>query len=266
MSVCLIAVTVTGCRVEIGSGQAGNFEPVKAGVLTVATERVPMAGFWLGTQKEPTGGFEFELAAAMASEFELDRVEIRTVPFNGLITGDLDGADLALRQLTPTSEREENLDFSIPYLSSPPAALVRTGQEINDMKAARELSWAVPEGTTLDGLLEETVRPETIRIGEGRIDVLRMLRDDEVEAAMFDLPVALAVAHASAGEFEVAAQFASNEALAAAMPKGSVNVEEVNTAIRALSTDGTISELAERWLGVSVTSTSFSVSAVPLIR
>lgn len=266
VSICLIGIVAAGCRIEIDPGQAGDFEPATAGVLTVATEHVPAAGFWLGTRKKPTGGFEFELAEAMALQFDLDRVEIRTVPLDRLIKGDLAGADIALRQLTPTSEREEYLDFSIPYLSSPPAALVRAGQEIPDMLTARELSWAVPEGTTLIKLLEDTVRPETMRIAETQVEVVRMLGRGDVDAALFDLPVALAMAQASAGRFEVAAQFASDEALAVALPRGSDNVEGVNSAIRALSAEGTISDLTGRWLDVSVTSTSFSVSNVPLIR
>lgn len=259
-------LSLASCRIEIGNGPAGEFDPVTPGVLTVATEKVPAAGFWLGTKDDPTGGFEYGLAEALADRFGLDRIEIRTVPFERMIEGDLAGADLGLRELTPTGEREEHLDFSIPYISAPPAALVRAGSEIRDLKAARELTWAVPRGTTLVETLEEVVRPEERVIGPDRAAVVGMVLDRTAGAALFDLPVALALAQASGGELEVAAQFNGDEALSAALPAGSSNLEAVNSAIRALASDGTISDLAEEWLGTGLQSGSFTVPDIPLIR
>lgn len=259
-------LSVASCRVEIGNGPAGEFEPVTPGVLTVATEKVPSPGFWLGTKRHPTGGFEFGLAEALADRFGLDRIEIRTVRFAKMIEGDLAGADIGLRELTPTSEREENLDFSIPYISAPPGALVKAGETIPDLKTARELVWAVPRGTTLVGTLEKVVRPEETRIGLNRMMVVNMVRTGKADAAFFDLPVALALAQASGGELEVAAQFHGDEALAAALPEGSANVEAVNSAIRAFGADDTLSRLAEKWLGTSLKSGSFAVPGIPLIR
>lgn len=262
----ICGASLSGCVIEFGGGPAGEFTPVEPGVLTVATEKVPTVGFWLGTPEKPTGGFEYELAVALAGQFGLDRVRIRTVPFERMTAGDLAGADLGLRELTPTSEREQNLDFSIPYLSAPPAALVRAGVAIPDMLTARELSWAVPEGTTLVGTLEELVDPSEMTIMKDRPTIVHAVLDRKVDAALFDLPVALALARASNGALDVAAQFNNSEALAVALPKGSSNLEAVNSAIRTLTSDGTISELASTWLGVSLQAGSFSVPDIPLIR
>lgn len=259
-------LAISGCVVRFGGGPTGEFSPVKPGVLTVTTERVPLAGFWLGTRQNPTGGFEYELAVAIAGQLGLDRVEIRTVPFERIIAGDLDGADLALRELTPTPERERNLDFSIPYLSAPPAALVREGETIPDLKTARELTWAVPAGTTLVDTVERVIAPDQVKIGRTRGAVIRLIAEGKADAALFDLPVAMAVAYASNGRFDVAAQFQSDETLAAALPKDSPNLEAVNSAIRTLTTDGTISDLAEQWLGESLQAGSFTVPGIPLIR
>ena len=266
LSLCLAGTLLVACRVEIGNGPAGEFEPATPGTLTVATERVPAAGFWLGTVAAPTGGFEYGLAAALADRFGLDRVEIRTVPFERMTAGDLAGADLGLRQLTPTAEREENLDFSVPYISAPPAALVRAGTEIRDLKTARELSWTTFRGTTLVDSLADAVGPEESVIAPTQEEAVELVRSGEVDAALLDLPVALALAEDSGGELEVAAQFAGDEALAVALPEGSPNREAVDSAIRSLTADGTISDLAEEWLGVSLPTTSFSVPGIRLIR
>lgn len=265
LALFLSVLLLAGCEVRIGD-PSGEFEPDTPGVLTVATERVPMVGFWTGTKRHPTGGFEYGLAEAMAERFGLDRVEIRTVPFERIIEGDLAGADIGLRQLTPTGQRGENLDFSIPYISTPPAALVRAGTQVPDLKEAKELEWVVPRGTTLVGMLEELVRPDSYKIAPNRQQAVRMVADGTVDAALFDLPVALALAEHSRGRLEVAAQFHDDEGLAVALPEGSPNREAVNSAIRALTADGTISDLAEEWLGTRTSSTSFQVPDVPLIR
>ncbi len=265
-AVLLAGMSLAGCVVRFGGGPTGEFSPVKPGVLTVTTERVPLAGFWLGTRQNPTGGFEHELAVAIAGQLGLDRVEIRTVPFERIIAGDLDGADLALRELTPTPEREQNLDFSTPYLSAPPAALVPSGEVIPDLKTAKGLTWAVPAGTTLVDTVESVIAPDQVRIGPTRGAVIRLVAGGKADAALFDLPVAMAVAHASNGRFDVAAQFKSDETLAAALPKDSSGLEAVNSAIRTLTADGTISALAERWLGESLQAGSFTVPGIPLIR
>ncbi len=258
-----VGLVISGC--ELSSSSTGEFESSTPDVLTVATERVPAAGFWQGTVKHPTGGFEYELAEALAGRFDLDRVEIRTVPFKSMIAGDLAGADLGMRQLTPTPEREENLEFSIPYLSSPPGALVRSGTEVPDMKTAKELSWAVADGTTQVSILEDLIDPDDSTVAPDQAAAIRMLRRGEVDAVLLDLPVALAIAHVRP-RLEVAAQFRGDEALAVALPAGSDNREAVDSAIRALTADGTIGDLAEEWLGTSLSSSSFSVPDVPLIR
>lgn len=260
------AFALASCQIEIAEHPSGEFQPSEPGRLVVATEQVPAPGFWAGTVDEPDGGFEYELARAMADRFGLDEIEIRTVPFRDMIEGDLAGADIGLRQLTPTAERDRHLDFSIPYLSSPPAALVGAGTRVPDLKTARELSWAVAEGTTLVAILEEQISPEETVVTRNRRAALFLLRSGKVDAVLLDLPVALALADASDGELDVAAQFHGDEALAVALPQGSPNREAVNSAIRALTADRTIADLAGDWLGTSLQSTSFSVPDVPLIR
>ena len=47
-------------------------------------------------------------------------MRIRIVHFHRIVAGHLGGADLGLSLITPTAEREEVLDFSTPYLDSPP--------------------------------------------------------------------------------------------------------------------------------------------------
>jgi ABC-type amino acid transport substrate-binding protein len=68
---------------------------------------------------------------------------------------------------------------------------------------------------------------------------------------MLDLPVALGLARANPNLFHVLGQLDSDEGLAVALPNRSHNDEIVDSAIRALTADGTVDKLVSRWLGTN---------------
>ena len=261
----LLGALLCACGGAGGLGAAGKFTPRTPGTLTVATAQVPDPGFWSGTVRHPTGGFEYGLAHALAARFGLARVKVIEVPFKRLTAGRLGGADLALSDITVTPERSERVDFSTSYLSAPPAIVVRPGTEVPDVHAAQDLSWAVQVGTTLQSALAEAIEPSTPpQILEHQREVLLALRVGRASAVMLDLPVALAYARESPHTYAVAAQLHSEAQLAAALPKGSENLEAVDSAIRALSADGTIERLGREWLHTNLH--EGQAEGVPVLR
>lgn len=246
------------------SGSAGEFTPAQPGVLTVATSTIPSPGFWEGTASEPSGGFEYELARDLADRFELDRVKVKVVHFHRIVAGHLDGADIALNLLTPTSEREEKLDFSTPYLDSAPTVLVASGTAVPDLASAQELRWGEIRATTLIAKIEDHIAPdEPVRIFDGQKEMLAALEAGKVEATLLDLPSAVAVAQESEGRLEAVAQLPEREPLAVALPSGSDNLQAVDSAVRALQADGTIDDLLHEWVGADAAEAE---SAIPLLH
>jgi polar amino acid transport system substrate-binding protein len=245
----LAAAVLSSCGGASGLGASGSFTPSTPNTLTVATAQIPDPGFWEGTPEQPTGGFEYGLARALADRFGLAKLKVVIVPFKQIVAGDLGGADIALSDITVTSEREQHLDFSSSYLAAPPSIVVRPGTTVPDVDAAQELTFAVQEGTTLQSALGESIMPEAPpRVFAHQREVLAALRAGRAQAAMLDLPVALAYARKSPHTYAVAAQLHSEDVLAAALPKGSGNVEAVDSAMRAFNSDGTIEGLGHRWL------------------
>ncbi|MBA2764381.1 MAG: amino acid ABC transporter substrate-binding protein [Thermoleophilaceae bacterium] len=250
IGVLTAALSVGGCAgIGEAGGAAGTFAPVTTETLSVATVRVPEPGFWHGTPERPTGGFEYGIAAALAERFGLGDLEVIEVPFDRIVTGDFGGADLALADITVTPERAERISFSTPYLAAPPAILVRAGAEVADVATAKDLKWAVERGTTLEAALRDLVDPgEPPLVAATETEVVERVDDGHVDAALIDLPVALGYARQSDGRLAVTAQLPSDAVLAIAMPRGSANVEPVDSALRALSSQGEIAALARRWL------------------
>ena len=245
-AVVALATSLTlGCGEDQDAG--GTFEPATPGTLTVATS-LPALGFWDGDDvDELSGGFEWGIAEALGDRFELE-VTYVDVPFEELVAGDLGGADVALAQISISDARRDVIDLSEPYYSTNAGALARDGVELRDLADAKELRWVVEESTTEHDFLEEVIQPDAEPIvSTDRERTLDVLRDGDADAALLDLPTAMTVANAFP-EYDVPAQFATEEQFAVALIKDSDNTEAVSTAVRAFASDETLEELSERYL------------------
>ncbi|MGH3053732.1 MAG: substrate-binding periplasmic protein, partial [Gaiellaceae bacterium] len=113
--------------------------------------------------------------------------------------------------------------------------------------------------STLTQIVRNTVQPSRPPVVvEDRAKAIEVLRSGRAEALLLDLPVALGLARAEPGRFQVLGQLSGGESLAAVLPKGSANLDIVDSSFRALIANGTISRLSSKWLG--------SQADVPLIR
>jgi polar amino acid transport system substrate-binding protein len=242
------AVLASACS-NSSSGASGRFSPATPDTLTVAAA-LPAPGFWDGTDADDVdGGFEYGLAHALADELDLDRVVIVATPLVELLDGKLPpGVDLALSQITITTQREKNVDFSAPYYMVNRGVVVRRGTSVPDLKTAKELTWgALTDGTNL-AFLKDDVRPDDEPRGFPSLEaVIAAVEDGTVDAGLMDLPNALARTNGSA-TLTVPAQFASRDQYGAALPNHSKNTEAVSSAIRGFTADGTLQDLANDWL------------------
>jgi polar amino acid transport system substrate-binding protein len=244
------ALLLSACSGDRGAAGT-KFDPATPGVLTVATAFLPAPGFWEG--RPPVSGFEAGLAAALARHLGLDRVRVVQVPFTTILAGKFHGADMALSQMTPTKEREKRVDFTTPYLTAPPGVLARLGVDAIDVHGLRNLRWVESSASTLTPILHDRIHPNRKSVVVvDRSQALRVLRAGGADALLLDLPVALGLARAEPNRFHVLGQLSGGEGLAAVLPKGSPNDEIVDSAIRALTADGTIGRLTTHWLGKSV--------------
>jgi polar amino acid transport system substrate-binding protein len=255
-----MAACCAACGTLSTSPAAGTFTPRTADVLTVAMSGYPTPGFWEGTPQHPTGGFEYELARAMADRFGLKSVRIVVKHFHQIVGGDLGGADLALDLITPTSERENHLQFSTPYLTDAPTVVVRSGTSIPDLATAQDLTWGALRGSTFIDDIEKSVHPDSpIRIFDQEAQMMAALNRGTVDAVLEDLPLAVATANDSGGKLRAAAQLPITEAIAAALPKSSNNEQAVSSAIRAFRADGTINRLLNKWVGPAAANAETSI-------
>ena len=228
-----------------GSGASGTFTPRTDDTLTVATG-FPSAGFWEGTDVDHvTGGFEYELAQALADRFGLEKLKVVDVPFDELVAGKAKGFDLALAQVSVTAKRAKVVDLSESYLTTPVGVVSREGLDIPDLAKAREQRWGMAKATTEVDVVKDLVRPDAeVRVYRRTADALAGVVNREIDVAALDYVRAFAEVAEGQG-LEVAAQITAPQNYAALLPKGSSNLEAIDSAVRALKRDGTLDELTD---------------------
>jgi polar amino acid transport system substrate-binding protein len=246
----LAALVLSGCGDLSSSPAAGTFKPRTPGVLTVVTTDIPTPGFWEGTATHLTGGLEYELARDLADRFGLKSVRVITEHFHRIVAGQLDGADLALDLITPTSQRSKSLSFSAPYLDAAPTVVAQNGASVPDLESAQGLRWGAVRETTFIGIINREIAPnDPVRIYDNTSQMLAALEANRIDAVLLDLPLAVVTAERSGGRLAAVAQLPGSEMIAAAMPKGSSNEQAVDSAMEAFVNDGTMNDLVHVWVG-----------------
>jgi polar amino acid transport system substrate-binding protein len=245
--VALLVLAGGACN-DVKRAATGSLAANASGALTVATE-LPAPGFWEGTDPATVdGGFEWGLAHALAKELGR-HLTVQALPFVDIVAGRLGTADLALAQVSATDERRRVAELTAPYLESAPAVLARTGAEkdLVDLATARHRRWAVQGASTFATYLADVVRPHAKPLVLSTMDqVVQAVIDRRVDAALLDLPTALAVAKKEG--LSVPARFDQTEHIVGVLPDGSPNLDAIDTALRRLTADGTVDRLRKQWL------------------
>jgi polar amino acid transport system substrate-binding protein len=224
-----------------------GFKPATSGVLTVATN-LPGPGFWDGNSPSTmTGGFEYGMAKYMAAALRL-RLNVVNVAWDGLVAGEVKGFDLALSTINITPARQKVALFSIPYFDSDQGVLVRAGTTVTSANA-RDLRWGVEQSSTsytyLTGVLKPVQQP---RVYQDQPSMFAALAAHQIDAVLLDTVEVLAEAKQSGGALRVVGQYRTGGVYGALLPEGSPNLAVVNSLIRQMQANGTLSKLDKEYL------------------
>lgn len=222
-------------------------------VLTVAVERPSPPFYVAGADGAITGGFEYDLARAIAARLGVGTVQVVEAPVLALTTGQDCRCDLMLSQVAITAARAQRVDFTVPYLEADHGALVRAGTRVRTAEAARRLRWAF--------VLDDDVA----RAAVGSFDApltstpfltvpaaVAALAAGDVDVVLVETPLAMAAAETDPG-LRVVGRVPTGARYAAILPLGSPDTAVLNDAIAALDAEGTIGELAREYFTIEPT-------------
>jgi polar amino acid transport system substrate-binding protein len=245
------AAQFSNCEVS-GTKGSVKLETVVPGALSVRPV-LPAPGWWNGDSIETiNGGFEYCMAANMAYRAGLDRVNVVSRSFAQILTGQSQGFDIALSEITITDERKKAVNFTDPYFDSDQGILVKAGAKVT-AENIKNMRLGVKQGTTILQYLQDKVKPvESVKVYPEVAAMYAALAAGQVDAVLYDTPNVLAQAKQSNGRFEVVGRYDTGERWGGLVNRDSPNLVVFNKLIKEMKDDGTFDRLAAQYLAPSL--------------
>ena len=239
---------IGNCEMTGAKGSIPIASPAKAGQLTVEVS-LPAPTWWNGdTPDSIKDGYEYCMAANIAWRAGFDKLEVVNVGWDALVGGNTKNFDLALSEISITEDRKKVVDFSVPYFSSDIGVLVKKGASF-DEKSLKGARLGVQTGTTGASFVTGALKAASVNQYPEQGDMFTALRAGQIDAAITDTSIVLSEEVQQKGAVAVIGQYKTGEAYGALYPKGTANGATLDKIITALKDDGTLSKLADKFLG-----------------
>lgn len=231
---------------QLGCGKKENRVPEleaarESGQLKIGVTECPPF-----CRKEADGswsGFDVELARLVCRELELEPVFVE-FPWDtreeALASGQ---ADCLWSCLTARSDLTGTMDFSLTYLASRPALVVKTGEGISAQGAVV----AVEVGSAGESAMAVCLSEAVTYPVASQLEALEAVLAGKVEGAVVDYLVARAAADENPLLTVAENQSLGTEELAVGLRKNSDLTPAVNQVLENLQADGTLAALAEQY-------------------
>ena len=257
----------SGGNADGGGGNGGDsascavddLETMKPGTLTIGTDKPAYEPWFVGDDPSNGKGFESAVAYAVAEEmgFAKDDVKWAHVRFNAAIQPGEKNFDFDINQFSITPQRQKVVDFSEPYYDVTQAVITVRGSELADTTSLQDLAEAelgAQVNTSSFDAITNVIQPDTRpRPFNTNNDARQALQNGTIEALVVDLPTAYYMVDAQMDDGTILGQLPPDEQgtpeqFGLLLDKGSPLTDCVNDAVGKLREDGTLDELADRWL------------------
>jgi polar amino acid transport system substrate-binding protein len=164
--------------------------------------------------------------------------------------------DMVASGVTITEERDQVVDFTIPYFEVDQAIAVRVDDEdltLEDFTDdGADLVLGAQTGTTNAATAEQLVGRDRVRLYDDFNAAVQGLLNGDVDGVAIDDVTADAFVQQYAGELAVTIrEVESGDKLGFAVQEGDELVDALNAGIEAIQADGTLDELIAKWFTAS---------------
>jgi cystine transport system substrate-binding protein len=224
-----------------------------SGVIRVANTQASPPWSMLDDKNQPAG-YDVEVAREVAKRIGVARVEFVADLFKNFVEGLKAGKyELVMNDLTPTPEREKQVDFSVAYGLEDFRIFVRTSN--NDIKDRPDLKGkrvGVTAGTSNESWSRANLPGSEIVTYDNGGLVFNDIAIGRIDALISSHFGGMRYASVNKLPIKEVGPILTYQLSAAAMPKNQPALREaVSKAIREMRADGTIDRLSNRLLGVS---------------
>ena len=256
------ALTLSGCAKSdsatsdsAASCAKADLATVTAGKLTIATGE-PAYYPWIIDDKPETGnGFEGAVAYAVAKQLGFDAADVVWVrtTFDSAVTPGEKNFDFNLQQFSITADRQKAVDFSSPYYTAPQAIVSYKGSKIDGKTSIADLKNAklgAAVGTTsLDAISNQIgATPQVFNDNAAGVSALK---NKQIDGLVVDLPTAFYLSGVEVPNGLIVGQLPSTGAgdqFGLLLSKGSKLTSCVSGAVDAITADGTLAAITDKWL------------------
>ena len=256
------ALTLTGCAKSdsattdsAASCAKADLATVESGMLTIATGE-PAYYPWIIDDKPETGnGFEGAVAYAVAKQLGFDAADVTWVrtTFDSAVTPGEKNFDFNLQQFSITEERKTAVDFSSPYYTAPQAIVSFKGSKIDGKTTLAELKDAklgAAVGTTSLDAIENQIgsKPQVFNDNAAGVSALK---NKQIDGLVVDLPTAFYLSGVEVPNGIIVGQLpstGSGDQFGLLLTKGSALTSCVSGAVDAITADGTLAAITDKWL------------------
>jgi polar amino acid transport system substrate-binding protein len=233
-----------------------------AGTLTVATDSPAFPPYVIDDDPTNGKGFESAVAYAIADQLGFAKSDVKwiRVPFNSTFAPGPKKYDFDVNQVSINPQRQKGADFSTPYYRTPQGVLVAGDSSFASATSLADLKDAqigVQVGTTsLDAVNQAIAPSKQPRVYDTSTDVVRALKNGQVDAIVTDLPTTIYLRDAEVEGSKLVGQFAApgGDDWGAVLEKGSPLTACVSSAIDALKSSGELQTITDQWIGAEAPS------------
>lgn len=237
--------------------EKANLKLVNGGQLTVATDKPAYPPYFEDDDPANGRGFESAVAFAIARQLGFDRGEVKWViePFNSSYAPGPKRFDFDVNQISITPQRERAVDFSTPYYTAPQAVVALDDSDAASATTVADLQDAqlgVQIGTTSLDAASAAIEPsKQPKVFNDSNDVVRALKQGQVDAVVVDLPTAFYLTSAQVDNAKIVGQFDApgGDSWGALLARDSPLTACVSRAVEELRADGTLDRLEQQWMG-----------------
>jgi polar amino acid transport system substrate-binding protein len=232
---------------------------ITEGKLTIATGEPAYYPYVIDDAPESGDGFEAAVAYAIAEELGYDAADVVWVrtTFEAAIQPGPKDFDFNLQQYTITEERAQNVDFSIPYYSTPQAVITVESSAAASATSLADLQGLLigaASGTTSFDSIEETIQPTAgAQAFNNNDDAKLALETGQIDALVVDLPTAFYLTGVELTGGKIIGQLPQSAGISdewgLVLSKDSALTDAVNEAIQRLIDSGRLQEITNTWLG-----------------
>jgi len=255
------ALTLTGCSSsdsatsESASCAKADLATVTEGKLTIATGEPAYYPWIIDDAPETGNGFEGAVAYAVAKQLGFDAADVVWVrtTFDSAVTPGEKNFDFNLQQFSITEERKTAVDFSSPYYTASQAIVSFKGSKIDGKTSLADLKGAklgAAVGTTsLDAISNQIgATPQVFNDNAAGVSALK---NKQIDGLVVDLPTAFYLSGVEVPNGLIVGQLPSSGAgdqFGLLLTKGSKLTSCVTGAVDAITADGTLAAITDKWL------------------